>query len=627
MAKKRYTKKQYGGQSEFEMGLASYIRHLLDYTSGGGNWIVDGLKLPDNAHPTARWITNRIIHNFQKDSEGTEFFGKRFEYSDNAVSFLASILNQIKNHFDKDNVDSEEVKEGIYDRDSFNKHVNNAIKILDNKIAELTPKISRASSNQFGILPVETLARPIKQQNVKITMTPGILTSMVNDKTRELKDKSTADSITISKLQNILAEYKRKEDEIERKKAELERKEAEIERKKKELKNSTNTSKIAVANTDLTDTDANTDLTNIAVADTAVANIAVANTDVTDTDANIAVANTDVTDTDVANIAVTDTDANIAVANTDVVNTNNNTTKKRRNKTATIKAEEQKPEMTEEERAKAEEERAKAEKEKSIALKRAEIIANLEKAKKQQEKEEKLRKVLSTIPEPIQITTDDPYKELYEEPENVTPQEIEAIAKKLKFIKDGKVDKQSVNIYLNILKKTKNKSLSIYLEKLFSENIITDTDVRIGILLRSLRKFPDDGTINLIKTLVIFTSTLWLTQYWNIGNKNEDKYKTESFMKSFVLFEKLFNDLQKFKEFFNTGNNEELMHYDEEIYNNIDAFIENSTLNSLIDPINFHWSIFGILVFLDHKNISEPDNKYLEFYSNLEFYKYYRARK
>jgi hypothetical protein len=46
--------------------------------------------------------------------------------------------------------------------------VNDAIKILDNKIAELTPKISRASSNQFDILPVETLARPIKQQNVKV---------------------------------------------------------------------------------------------------------------------------------------------------------------------------------------------------------------------------------------------------------------------------------------------------------------------------------------------------------------------------------------------------------------------------------------------------------------------------
>ena len=168
MAKKRYTKKKYGGQSEFEMGMASYIRHLLDYTDGGGNWIVDldGFTLPDGTQPSARWITNRIIHNYQKGSEGSDFFGKRFEYSQKAVSFLASILNQIKRYFNDENVDSEEIEEGIYNRESFNKHVNDAIKILDNKIAELTPKISRASSNQFDILPVETLARPIKQQNV-----------------------------------------------------------------------------------------------------------------------------------------------------------------------------------------------------------------------------------------------------------------------------------------------------------------------------------------------------------------------------------------------------------------------------------------------------------------------------
>jgi len=72
---KRNTKKKYGGQSSFEMGMASYVRHLLDYTDGGGNWIVDldGFTLPDGTQPSARWITNRIIHNYQKGSEGSDF--------------------------------------------------------------------------------------------------------------------------------------------------------------------------------------------------------------------------------------------------------------------------------------------------------------------------------------------------------------------------------------------------------------------------------------------------------------------------------------------------------------------------------------------------------------------------
>jgi hypothetical protein len=625
MAKKRYTKKKYGGQSEFEMGMASYVRHLLDYTDGGGNWIVDGLELPDGTQPSARWITNRIIHNFQKDSEGTLDFGTRFEYSPKAVSFLASILNQIKRYFNDENVDSEEVKGGIYDRDSFNKYVNDAIKILDNKIAELTPKISRASSNQFNILPVETLARPIKQQNVKVTMTPAVLTSMVNDKTRELQDKSQADNITISNLKSRIAEYDRIKAELEYKKAELERKEAEIDRKKKELKNSTNTSNTnVVSNPEVVKTEvvANPEVANpeVAVKLEVVSNPEVANPEV--------VANTNV----VVNpeVVAKPEDANPeVVSNTEVAAKIDIDNTKKMTNAAKRK---DKPKVAEQNPKISEEEKAKAEKEKAIALKRAEIIANLEKTKQQQQEKEFIEFLEKRQKKPK--TRQEIIEELPNDLPDLTEGEIQKWGEKLNFyvkdknnkvIKDeeGKqiVNKTCVNIFLNISRLSSDPDNIRFLEHLFSKKILNDD------CNDTLKKFVTDliidkqnGLIDIAKTTEICVLNLWLTSIWSVKpeltgivkiREAVDNDKITTFLDSIELIIKLFKDLLIFKK----NNNEEIEpENDKNIYIIISQFLEKAIYNLMINRIGYSWGNFGAMFALDNIN-------YAKFLRIIESYK------
>jgi len=615
MAKKRYTKKQYGGQSIFEMGLASYVRHLLDYTSGGGNWIVDGLKLPDNAHPTARWITNRIIHNYQKDLEGTASFGKRFEYSQEAVSFLEIILKNIKSKYNKDFLDSEEVEEGIYDRQAFDEHVDNALNIINRRIREMSV--------------------PRREKSEKVIVSPAELAIMVKEETQKLRDENLSDRITISKLQTENASYKRKETELDSRKAELDIREAKLNSKAKELKKSNNISKIAVANTDLTDTAvANTDVANTDLTDTDVANTDLTNTDVANTDvANTDVANTDVANTDLINTAVANTDANIAVANTDVANTdaniavantNNNTTKKRRNKTATIKVEEQKPEMTEEQKPDmTEEEKAKAEKEKSIALKRAEIMANLEKVKQQQQEKEFIEFLEKRQKKPK--TRDEIIEELPNDLPDLTEGEIQKWGEKLNFYdkddndnvitdEEGKkiVNKTCVNIYLNISRLSSDPDNIRFLGDLFSKKILNvDCKHTLKKLVSDLIIDEKNGLIDIAKTTEIYISNLWLTPIWNVKpeltNIDEireavDNDKITNFLDSVKLIRDLFTDLQIFKK----NNNKEIEpENDKNIYIIISQYLEKVVYNLMINRIGYSWGNFGTMFALDNINYAK----------------------
>jgi hypothetical protein len=552
MAKKRNTKKKYGGQSAFEMGMASYVRHLLDYTDGGGNWIVDlnGFTLPDGTQPSARWITNRIIHNYQKGSEGSDFFGKRFEYSSKAVSFLASILNQMKRHFNEDNVNREEVEEGIYDRESFNKYVNDAIKIIDSKTEEILPKVSRVSSNKFDSLPVETLARPIKPQSVKVSMTPAVLTSMVNDKTRELQEKSQSDNITINSLKSKLAEFTRQNDMLTRKLKDTE-----------EINKNMDNELIKLRPT---------------IVKPEVIKPKVLTEVVTKPEVVTEAVKPEVLKPEVA---TKPEDITPKVA-TEVV--------KPKVVTDTVK---QNPEISEEDKAK--------------ARKRAEIIANLEIAKKQQE----INNALAKLPGKPKIKTRDQIiSELSNPPPKFTPEEIQKLGKKLNLIKDDIVDITSVNIFLNISRKSVDPENAHFIEYLFIKNIINNnSEMRIKLLLNCLYINEETGTIELLKTINKYVSSLWLTSLWNVDPELVDKYKTTSFLEKINLFKTIFDDLKKFKN--NTTDEN-----DTNLHNTINVYLEESIGNMIKNRIVLNWSIFGALFVLDNKNM------YNTFVRNLEFY-------
>jgi len=72
--------------------------------------------------------------------------------------------------------------------------------------------------------------------------------------------------------------------------------------------------------------------------------------------------------------------------------------------------------------------------------------------------------------------------------------------------------------------------------------------MKIKLLLNCLYINEETGTIELLKTINKYVSSLWLTSLWNVDPELVDTYKTTSFLEKIKLFEAIFDDLQNFKK-------------------------------------------------------------------------------
>jgi len=196
----RKTRTMYGGQSSFEMGIACVIRHLLKYTTRGGAWQIDhrGFRYGDDEDtiPTANWIVNTIIHNYDSEITGVPIFGRRFDYSPEAVDFLEHILHKIKGQLDATRLDPFGRENGITTKKVFDKNVDNLIEIINKNKQELDMTSDVASTSAS----TQEIKKKEPTQKISDAVLLRLTDERVLKRTEELDKMHTADKNEISKL-------------------------------------------------------------------------------------------------------------------------------------------------------------------------------------------------------------------------------------------------------------------------------------------------------------------------------------------------------------------------------------------------------------------------------------------
>ena len=554
MTKKRYTKKKYGGQSTFEMGLASYIRHLLDYTTDQGHWIVDldGFTFSDGSQPTARWIVNRIIHNYQKGTEGSDFFGKRFENSKKAIEFLAEILRRIKGRLVVSELDDDETDGGIYTRESFSLLVDNAIQMIED------------NNRGTQVVASDAVVKSSKAPKEKIS--DAVLISLVNAKTKELQNKSVNDNITINGLNSKVSQLSTQTEQLSRKLKLAEDQNNKLSRELETLKPIVQPKKTEPIVQQIEPIVQQTEPI------------------VQQTEPFVQPKKTE------PNLQQTEP---IVQQTEPIVQ-------------ETSQSPPPPPVVLESKTIELPKPDEQSEKKALMEKKRAEIQANLAKARKEQEEKEKQDKIRSALGAlgRIPLSREDLIKNLFKTPKNYTDKQIEDLQTKLQ------IERLGVSLFLNMSANSEDPENMKFIENMLENNIRNDP-YKLVVLGDSVVFNEGTSVINILETASNLILNTWLTDLWKV-EQDVYKYKFNSFVSGKTLFKSLIPALTAY----NKNKSEE---NDKEVRRLLDDFVEETNEYRFTNLIASSWYSFGCIFALNPINIGDFLNKLYYYEKNTKF--------